>query len=240
VFFPSSVQDILDMGLHAFAMSRFSGVWSGMKTIQEGVESSASVIVDPERKRVLWVGRGRSRADIRPFFELLGPRRCDAIQAVAMDMNSAFDLEVKAHCPNAEVVYDLFHVVAKYGREVIDRVRVDEANRLRQDAPARRIVKTSRWLLLRNRNSVPSHQVPRLDELLAANHALMTVYVMKDALKALWQCRHEDDARRRWQDWLSQAIQSGLPPLQAFARRLAPYVQGIVVNRPGFSGGCFR
>jgi indolepyruvate ferredoxin oxidoreductase len=36
----ASVQEILDMGLHAFAMSRFSGVWSGMKTIQEMVESS--------------------------------------------------------------------------------------------------------------------------------------------------------------------------------------------------------
>ena len=28
------------MGLHAFAMSRFAGVWAGMKTIQEVVESS--------------------------------------------------------------------------------------------------------------------------------------------------------------------------------------------------------
>ena len=53
VFFPSSVQDILDMGLHAFAMSRFSGVWSGMKTIQEVVESSASVLVDPERVNIV-------------------------------------------------------------------------------------------------------------------------------------------------------------------------------------------
>ncbi|HPO21136.1 MAG TPA: indolepyruvate ferredoxin oxidoreductase family protein, partial [Rubrivivax sp.] len=53
VFFPSSVQDILDMGLHAFAMSRFSGVWSGMKTIQEVVESSASVSIDPERVKIL-------------------------------------------------------------------------------------------------------------------------------------------------------------------------------------------
>ena len=49
VFFPSNVQDILDMGLHAFAMSRFSGVWSGMKTIQEVVESSASVSVYPPK-----------------------------------------------------------------------------------------------------------------------------------------------------------------------------------------------
>lgn len=49
VFFPSSVQDILDMGLHAFAMSRFAGVWAGMKTIQEIVESSASVSIDADR-----------------------------------------------------------------------------------------------------------------------------------------------------------------------------------------------
>ncbi len=53
VFFPSSVQDILDMGLHAIAMSRFSGLWSGMKTIQEVVESSASVVVDPDRVRIV-------------------------------------------------------------------------------------------------------------------------------------------------------------------------------------------
>ena len=53
VFFPSDVQGILDMGLHAFALSRFAGVWSGMKTIQEVVESSSSVSVDPERVRIV-------------------------------------------------------------------------------------------------------------------------------------------------------------------------------------------
>ena len=53
VFFPSSVQDILDMGLHAIAMSRFSGVWAAMKTVQEVVESSASVSVDPDRVKIV-------------------------------------------------------------------------------------------------------------------------------------------------------------------------------------------
>ena len=53
VFFPSSVQEILDLGLHAFAMSRFAGVWAGMKTIQEVVESSASVDVDAKRVRIV-------------------------------------------------------------------------------------------------------------------------------------------------------------------------------------------
>ena len=53
VFFPSNVQEILDLGLHAIALSRFSGVWAGMKTIQEVVESSASVDVDRQRVKII-------------------------------------------------------------------------------------------------------------------------------------------------------------------------------------------
>ena len=52
VFFPASVQEILDLGIHAFAMSRFSGVWACMKTIQEIVESSATAMIDPERVEI--------------------------------------------------------------------------------------------------------------------------------------------------------------------------------------------
>ncbi len=52
VFFPASVQEILDLGVHAFAMSRFSGVWAGMKTIQEIVESSATAMIDPDRVQI--------------------------------------------------------------------------------------------------------------------------------------------------------------------------------------------
>jgi indolepyruvate ferredoxin oxidoreductase len=53
VFFPSTVQEILDLGLHAFAMSRFAGLWAGLKAIQEVVESSSTVSVDPDRVRIL-------------------------------------------------------------------------------------------------------------------------------------------------------------------------------------------
>jgi indolepyruvate ferredoxin oxidoreductase len=53
VFFPSNVQEILDLGLHAIAMSRFSGVWSGMKTIQEIVESSSTAVIDPQRVNIV-------------------------------------------------------------------------------------------------------------------------------------------------------------------------------------------
>ena len=46
---PAGVQEILDLGLYGWAMSRYSGCWIGFKTIAETVESSASVYVDPHR-----------------------------------------------------------------------------------------------------------------------------------------------------------------------------------------------
>jgi transposase len=198
--------------------------------IQKG-HRYATVVADARTKRVLWVGRGRSRKEIRAFFELLGEQRGRQIVAVAIDMNTAYELEIRDHCPNARIVYDLFHVVAKYGREVIDRVRVDEANRLRHDKPARKVVKSSRWILLRNRENIRNEEdLVKLDELLQANEALTTVYILKDDLKRLWSYRQEEWARKFWQQWYNRAIASKIAPLVEFATKLKVYLHGILAH----------
>jgi transposase len=209
-------------GLEAIAMDEFS--------IPKG-HRYATVIVEPSRKRVLWIGRGRGREDVRPFFELLAEGGRKRLKAVAMDMNAAYEQEVRCQCPGAPIVYDLFHVVAKYGREVIDRVRVDEANRLRYDRPARKVIKGSRWLLLRNRSNIAKRQDRvRLSELLAANRKLATVYVLKDDLKHLWDYRYVGAARRFWEQWRSRAMHSQIKPLKAFAQNLRGYLDGILAH----------
>lgn len=190
----------------------------------------ATVVIDADSQQVLWVGEGRSRREVRPFFEWLGSHACARIEAVAMDMNTALDLETQHHCPQARIVYDLFHVVAKFGREVVDRVRVDQANQLRHDKPGRKVIKRSRWLLLRNRDNLKQEQIVQLEELLAANQSLMTVYVLKDQLKELWYAPTEEDARDRWKEWFSLAMGCGLAPVQQFAKRLAGYVEGIIAS----------
>lgn len=52
----------------------------------------ATVVADADTQQVLWVGGGRSRAAFRPFLTWLGTQGCAAIESVAMDMNTAFDL----------------------------------------------------------------------------------------------------------------------------------------------------
>ncbi len=188
----------------------------------------ASVVLDADTRRVLWIGVGRARTSVREFFRGLGPQGCARIQAVAMDMNTAYDLEVRHHCPRARIVYDLFHVVAKYAREVISRVRVDAANELRQDRPARRVVKQAHWLLLRNPARLEPRQQVHLQEVLAANQSLMTVYVMREQLKSLWNAPDAWEWRRRWRQWLEHARQSEIPALIRFANLLKPYWRGIL------------
>lgn len=147
-----------------------------------------------------------------------------------MDQNSAFDLEVKKYCPNAEVVYDLFHIIAKYGREVIDHVRVDQANELREDKPARKAVKRSRWLLLKNRDNLSGEQEVRLSELMRTNQPLAQVYVLKEQFKELWHCNTPWQAFKQWRSWWRISQESGLKPLLAFARKLKPYLRGILAS----------
>ncbi|MDR2240934.1 MAG: indolepyruvate ferredoxin oxidoreductase family protein [Zoogloeaceae bacterium] len=49
VLAPAGLQEYLDLGLHGWAMSRYSGCWVAMKTTADTVESSAIVEVDPDR-----------------------------------------------------------------------------------------------------------------------------------------------------------------------------------------------
>jgi transposase len=203
--------------------------------IQKGHRYATSV-VNPVTSKVLRVGRGRGGEDIRRFFEQLGPAGCARLEVAVMDMSDAYELETRAHCPQAAIVYDLFHVVAKYGREVIDRVRVDETNRVARAGSAhstrdrRRVIKGTRWILLRNAENLRPDERLRLDRLLAVNRPLWVTYVLKDALKDLWRYRYAGAARRAWNEWYGWAVRSRIPALAQFARKLKPKLQGILAH----------
>ena len=92
------------------------------------------------------------------------------------------------------------------------------------------MVKSARWLLLRNRSNPHDDERVRLRELLQANRKLMTVYVLRDDLKHLWNYRYPGAARRFWKDWYSRAIRSRILPLKRFAMRLKPYREGILAH----------
>lgn len=80
---------------------------------------------------------------------------------------------------------------AAEGEETVQLVQVQGAEGIfvatDVSKAARAVIKHARWLLLRNRENIRKREDRvRLDELLAANRKLLTVYVVKDDLKHLW------------------------------------------------------
>ncbi len=61
---PAGVQEILDYGLVAIALSRYSGCWVSLKCVHDTVESAASVDVDPARIRIAFPSDAPSDPDL--------------------------------------------------------------------------------------------------------------------------------------------------------------------------------
>lgn len=185
-----------------------------------------TTVLDLETGRIVWVGKGRSEATLAGFFAELTPEQRKSIEAVASDMAAGFRNAVEKACPQAAQVYDLFHVVAKYSREVVDVVRLEEAKK--QDEAGRKVIKGSRYLLLKNASNLREAQRGALQELLAANAALNTVYVLKDQLKEIWRCTDPASATRALDQWCGLAEQSGVAALATFGQNLRRHEKGIV------------
>jgi len=200
----------------------------------------ATIVVDVATKRVVWVARGRGADALGGFFAALGREGCARIKAIVSDLATPFLKAMRAYCPKAKLVYDLFHALQRYTQQVVDPVRYAEANKIA--APSRHAGRARaerlrrpftgkgvRWLLLRAREHLrsPAERV-RLEELLAANHTLFVVYVLKEDLRALWQCRTVAAARRAWHDWYARACESDIPLLVRFAQRLALSAEYII------------
>lgn len=185
-----------------------------------------TTVLDFESGRLVWMGQDRSKKTIERFLSELSDSQLASIEAIALDMSGAYRHALHEMCPHVALVYDCFHVVARYGREVIDRVRIDESKK--QSEAGRRYIKGSRYLLLRNEENLSEVQRDRLHELLSVNQALNTVYVLKDQLKHLFSYRRIRWARRALRQWCALALSSGVTPLERFAVNLLAHEDGIV------------
>ena len=80
-------------------------------------------------RRLLWIGRGRTKKAFKPFFTWFGVERCARVQFFCSDMWRPYLDLIAMHAPNAINVLDRFHLVTKLGKAV-DKVRSAEMAKL--------------------------------------------------------------------------------------------------------------
>ena len=185
-----------------------------------------TIVLDLECGRIVWVGDERSEATLTRFFSELSAEQKASIEAIAVDMSPPYWKGIRTGCPHAAIVYDFFHVVAKYGTEVMDAIRSQQVKH--HTGPDRSFIKGTKFLLMRNERDLPPNQRKQLHDLLAVNEPLSIAYLLKEQLKRIWSYRIEGWAERAILQWTALAFDSGVQPLIRFAKGLLRHVDGIL------------
>lgn len=186
-----------------------------------------TLVMGLESGAVAHVGDGKGADALKPFWKRLRPSGA-RIEAVAMDMSAAYRRAVAAHLPGAKIVFDRFHVVKLFNEKLSDLRR--EVYREAADALHKRVIKGTRWLLLKNPENLDADrdEKRRLDEALTLNKPLATAYYMKEDLRRCWDQPGKRFATAFLNDWIRRAGASGIRMLQQMATTLAGYRTGLL------------
>jgi len=120
----------------------------------------------------------------------------------------------------------MFHIVAQYSK-VIDQVRREETSKAVTETD-KKVIKGSRWILLKNQENLKDSERIRLDELLAVNKNLAAVYILKDELKAIWQHTNRQQMAKVLDEWCSKALEVDISALKRFVKTLRRHEDGIL------------
>ena len=189
----------------------------------------ATCVMDLDTGDVLWVGKGRTKADFSIFFQ------------------ESYNALVNEHMPWAEIVYDRYHMQAQFGKDVLGAVRLEEARKhsamakqlkeegcpkaaIKEEKKLYSEVKRARWILLAGEGSLSGKDASALGKILDDHADLALCHAMKEEMTRLFDLRDEDEARKGWTLWFEGAKASGIPALVRFAERKEKRLDGLIAH----------
>ena len=182
--------------------------------------------------QVLFIADGRDEAALNCFWDWLGPEGCARIKAVSMDMSQSYQNSVKRYCPDADLIFDPFHM-AKMLNKAVDEVRRREA--VMGSGAEQAALKSTRKLWLWGEENLPERHVDHFQSLKTSALKTARAWRLKELWRTFKQCRDVDDANAFFHKWYASAIRSKLEPVKKVARSFKAHLDGIVsIFRHGF------
>jgi len=195
-----------------------------------------TVVVDHDRRRLVWAAPGRDAATLGGFFDRLGPERCALITQVSADGAEWIARAVQAHCPQAVLCADPFHVVA-WATDAMDQVRRQAHNDARGAIVVRSTassgprsarppraypLKRVRYALWKNPENLTDHQHAKLDWVAKTHPGVWRAYLLKEGLRTVFVLKG-DAGKEALDRWIAWARRSRLPAFVDLQRRVVKY-----------------
>lgn len=184
-----------------------------------------TIVTDHKRGRVVWVGPGKNAEALGRFFQELGDKRSSKLAVVTLDMSAAYIKAVTAAAPQAQLIFDRFHV-QRLIHDAVDEVRRAQV-RETADSDDKKAVKGMRWPLLKNPWNLTRSEQEKMNLLQKTNRHLYRAYLLKESLLSILDDRWSNPGRQL-DAWLSWASRCRLAPFVKLAGTVRKYKQGIL------------
>jgi transposase len=179
--------------------------------------------VDTDTGHLLFMTEGKSADTFEDFaLELVEHQgNPGSINEVAIDMSPAFRSGAATHLPQAQVVFDRFHVMQMAG-EAFDRVR-KQINR-----QVGGLGKGAMWALRGNESNLTLDRKAQRNRLCREHQALGKAMALREYLQDMWNYTHADLGKEHFESWYSWARRCRLEPFKELALRLRNHLSGIL------------
>lgn len=175
-----------------------------------------TVVLDLETGEILYAHKGKDAQALAPFLKRLRRRNIN-LQAVAIDMSDAYIKAITQVLPKVDIVHDPFHVVA-LAQRAIDETRRDMCREL--EGEPRRVLKGTRFLLLKGLENLKESALERLMKLMQLNEPLYRAYLLKEDLRMFWNMLNRAAGESFLDGWIAEAHATGLKHFMTLASTL--------------------
>lgn len=184
-----------------------------------------TVVRNLETGDVLFIGKGKGGEALEPFRRRLRSK-APQIEAVAIDMSNAYAAWLSEVVPDAEIVYDHFHVI-KLMNERMDALRRSTMNKLLEEQ--KKELKGKRYLFLRNQENLKIEAAQELKRLRFEYKDLGTASLMKEYLRNIYKLADGvSTARAAFILWCEKAESSTICCLKQMAKTIRKRLDGLL------------
>lgn len=190
-------------------------------------QSYVTVLYDLDNSTVEAISDGNDTDSGIACFSQLSPEQIQSVEAVAMDMSSAYVKAAKQVIPLAEhkIVHDRFHVM-QLATKAVDRVRRGEHRRLQLDGDDRLV--GTKYIWTTSQENLSPQQRTLLDSTFTRQLDTGKAWAYKEMLRDLWHHDTSADATAYFQDWYRRVIHTKLEPMKRVARTIKERLDNVV------------
>jgi transposase len=202
--------------------------WSEVKNI--GIDETSrkkghnyiTTVTDLDTNKVIYSTIGKDASTVDRFKVELERRglKTEQIENICSDLSPAFILGVKSNFPEANHVFDKFHVI-KVVNKAVDEVRAKEAK-------ANELVRKSKYSLLKNPENLTGNQKNKLESILAEYTQSGEAYKLKLAFQDMFKLADRHEAELYLTDWVTSAEDSKIVQMKKLAKSIKRHWDGIL------------